>query len=152
MKKLLIVLLVLNLCPSAYSIAQQTEQIIRFSYDNTGNRILRMLHIEEIKTGDATNQELVQSLPERFSNSKEAVNDIIKVYPNPTQRIVNIEKSVNAKTAFTGYVYDINAKLIEIIEFEDYILEYNMERFEPGTYFLILTDKEHSFHYKIIKQ
>ena len=78
--------------------------------------------------------------------------DVIKVYPNPVNTVVNIE--VNQSRFETKNIGLMNGRgqLMWSTGIKDSNYEINMENFTSGVYFLMLEQKDRMFYKRIIKQ
>jgi hypothetical protein len=123
-------------------IAQET---VVFEYDNAGNRILRTLQaIEKNLEADILH----------FENPFTEINIELhaKVYPNPTQGILNIEINLAETLPVTITLVDQQARQVLKTEISENAETLNLAHLAPGTYFLRLHNTEKKLVYQIIKQ
>ncbi len=75
--------------------------------------------------------------------------DDFKLFPNPFENQLTLSYT---KTIETIYIYDIQGKLVEVIEINTMNAMLNLSEYESGMYFLKLVNEDFSATRKIIKQ
>lgn len=118
--------------------------ILKYTYDNSGNRISRVVNTNDSKskTKNSTNK------PEENSN----LANNTKVYPNPTTGILNIDilniwENCNAY----AYIYALNGEFISkhILTKSHSVL--NLSTMSNGWYIVTVTINDKSENWKILK-
>jgi YD repeat-containing protein len=110
MKQLFLILMVLL---SIATFSSHSQVILHYSYDAAGNRIERAVTIGEKSKGTMVPENLQKE-------AKEVINDdtfspqVIKIYPNPTKGMLEVEVPIDDENSFTIQliVVDINGKII----------------------------------------
>jgi YD repeat-containing protein len=110
MKQLFLILMVLL---SIATFSSHSQVILHYSYDDAGNRIERTVTIGEKSKGTMVPENLQKEV-------KEVINDdafspqVIKIYPNPTKGMLEVEVPIDDENSFTIQliVVDINGKII----------------------------------------
>ena len=78
-------------------------------------------------------------------------NNSIKLYPNPTLDVLNIEYEANA-TQVVVELYDLNSKLLEKIQLNNQSkLSLDMKDLEQGVYLLVLRSEDNRFYRMVSK-
>lgn len=76
-------------------------------------------------------------------------NDLIQVYPNPTENIITVQHGTNVRRI---QVFDLCGKLIQTVETNGEKSLISLTSVAPGTYFLRLFDEQNVSVKKIIKR
>jgi len=123
----------------------QAQQIVNYDYDDTGNMTLRYVSTKKVTEVDSL-----------FSEANQPINlegeDLVKVYPNPTYGLINVEFSETPENSIQYLLSDQNGRLVEKGEMRGLSNLLDITRHGRGTYFLRITAPEISQLYKIIKQ
>lgn len=123
------------------------QQTVKFEYDNAGNRVLR--HLSTKKSTEAE----VDSLFKDTNNHLKIIGDhLVKVYPNPTLGIINVEFLGTSEGSSTYSLVDQNGR--EILNGETINLSNSIDITQQGrgVYYLVIKAPEIYQVYKIIKQ
>jgi len=137
------------------SLTGATAQTIEYNYDANGNRISRVIVLKKsIDTGEVTDTEsLSQLLPPNQTPVKDHLDKAnITIYPNPTNSTITIEMSDYQEEIIMAHVLSSNGSLLlegEIRNQNKYSVD--LSRFASGQYYLILTRKNETISYTIIK-
>jgi len=144
MKKFILALLLI-LC-ALIGVQAQTE-IVKFDYDDAGNRILRMIKVDKITKADTlfNADSLFADLPDTPING-------LRVYPNPAREIVNIEFITLPKTKVEFTLSDMNGRLLEQGMITEALTPLNLQNIAKGTYLLLIKAGAENEKFKIIKQ
>ena len=121
------------------------EWVNCYSYDNAGNRITRSIGIKSLQGGEE---------PEKGDAEKEIITSsgFIKVYPNPSFGIVNIE-GLDAESPTSCIIYDQQGKQVHSESLNaGYRTEINLTQLSNGTYLLELQTKEGRLSWSLIIQ
>lgn len=125
--------------------AQQSAVV--FEYDSAGNRILRTMLVKKLSEAGST-----QFPAEAHPHVGNQQNQEIKVYPNPTDGIVNIEFGLQLRQNGTYTLSAINGLLIMQGNLTSTINMLNMKDLAKGTYILLVETDEVKEKFKIVKQ
>lgn len=143
--KILFVTICIWLFTTISLMAQQSA--VFFEYDAAGNRILRTMLVKKLSEADST-----QFHAEAHPNVGNQQNQVIKVYPNPTDGIVNIEFGLQFRQNGTYTLSAINGLLIMQGNLTSTINMLNMKDLAKGTYILLVETDEVKEKFKIVKQ
>ncbi len=136
-------LLVLFFLPATL-FAQQT---VEFEYDAAGNRVLRYLDTK--KSTDAE----VDSLFKAGTITDKVTGDhLLKVYPNPTLGMINVEFMGISEGTSTYFITDQNGRQVMNGETKSLSNTIDITHQSRGVYYLVIKAPEIYQVYKIIKQ
>ncbi len=131
-----------------------------YGYDASGNRILRkIVEIPEQKSfisdkDTIQTQELVQDSIKKGKKYyiDELGNLSLKVFPNPTTSIVNID-ILNINTQIEGNImlYSASGALLANKQINTSHIELDVSTYSKGNYFAVIYINEKKTHWKIIK-
>jgi len=163
MKKLITTLLLLQLFSIAYSqsIDQQVFSSSGESISNGNNTLNYTVGEPIVKNITAASNTVDPGFWATGALLVLSVDDFVKpipeaqIFPNPVQDYLNIRFSENVKSDYEIQVFDLSGKK----QIEDKIVNgdiekrINLQNFTPGTYIILVTDKNSSnaISYKIIK-
>lgn len=88
------------------------------------------------------------------STEKVALNDL-KIYPNPTTNILNIEFSTKDSEKIKFDIFDLNGRLIKTVSQENsnqVNQQINVENLQTGTYILVINTGKYTSTHKFIKK
>ena len=86
-----------------------------------------------------------------FVGSQDFIDQIFKIYPNPSSGIFNIDFSENQKNNFKIYVFDLAGRLILRQESKNvYKSKIDISEKLPGTYFVKLFLDENEYQFRIV--
>lgn len=129
-----------------FSIVAKGQSIV-FAYDDSGNRVSRVLYVEQLKS-------LIIDFPvqENILDDITEANPSILVYPNPSRSNVFLEiKELNQEPAISYTLYDLyGAILIQ----EENGLPFNsldITTLTHGIYILRVKIDNKTFDYKVVK-
>lgn len=144
MKKLVILLLLALL-----QISSSAQKQIRYTYDASGNRILREIVMDEM----ATRAKKQSPMSQERMFTEVIHNHVVKIRPNPTEGILSVSiGGLNKNDHCTVGVYTLSG--IEIWRTQAHTDEVTIDiRRQPaGVYLLRITINEKSTTWKIIKK
>src|SRR5690606_31535185 len=81
--------------------------------------------------------------------------DEVKLYPNPTASILNIEFSITDIEKVKFDIFDLNGRLIKTVSKENsnkINLQINVEDLQTGTYILVINTGKYNSSHKFIKK
>ncbi len=126
-----------------------------FDYDAGGKMTYRSFYlgIPSRKTGYAENPTNPLDLNQPDLVFEEIGDFGIRLYPNPTERIVRIELNNNVIQNSEGVIrlYTIAGLKIRELEIEETTTDINMEHFPPGIYLVRVTVGNETKTWKIVK-
>jgi hypothetical protein len=132
------------------------QNSLSYSYDDSGNRISRVLKVEGLGKGAVSfpvKQEDLKVEEKEQELVNEEVIPSIKIYPNPTRGIINI--------SFEGYsdpfkaeyhVFNLSGTILKNSRINAPLTEIYMNDLSDGIYFLRITINGTKTDYKIVKQ
>lgn len=132
----------------------QSDTLIKYSYDQNGNRVSRDIVILDKKNGDnsdSTNHSTDEYAFKLGDMDKEKEDDhlIIKAYPNPTKGIIKLELSKSKEVNYK--LFDSNGKLVNTGRFKQQG-KLNLHNEQPGIYLLRLNSGKTRKTIKILKK
>lgn len=142
-------------------------QTIDFTYDANGNRIKRILTVEQLKSQSKSlpisDPEILNLPPEVLKNedqSAKAGDSIAEdeeiqtnIYPNPSAGILNINiinRPLEANTELR--LYDLSGTQLVIVKDFPAFYELNINNLKGGIYILSIRINQKLFDYKVIKE
>jgi len=131
------------------SIVSYSQDTIRYSYDNAGNRIGRTIILDGGGGGSLKSGTIKQNLQDdSFKNLT------IKIYPNPSRGIIEVEIPVDPDNPeiVRLLVYDMNGKVIIDKPQESDRTILDLSSYQNGLYILNLKKGNTVSKWKIIKQ
>ena len=135
---------------NGFSTPPDTLRSYTFTYDESGNRILRESAIIQLKSaatilsGFTDEQELV--LEKKLSERT------ILIYPNPTSGLINISMVETGNDDVRVIVYNAQGQLIVDKLLEGNNGEVNLSRQPPGIYFMRIIIDGMSAEWKVVKE
>lgn len=130
----------------------QAQTIVKYNYDNAGNRIYRGIIVMEttLKKGtiDTDSSEYKQKILE------EKLGDVtVRIYPNPTKGIIKVEIP-EYKPEFKGLaaLYSLKGKLLQTKVFDSSEITLDLTSYPLGTYVLKINLGDRESEWKILKQ
>ena len=136
------VLLCISLC---YLWAAYGQDVIRYSYDNAGNRIKREIDLSR------ASEEKDDKNPESYSDRIEEHE--IRIYPNPTKGdlVINIS-NIDTENQVTVILYNIEGKLMRRAEVNAGQAFMDIRDEQNGIYLMQINIDENSTIWKIFKE
>jgi len=142
MKNILTLALLLQIL---LSVQMAQSQIIRYEYDQAGNRTGRCIVLNKVS---AHKTDTAAQAPQREMIGKREV----LIYPNPTKGALKIEIRGPQPASPVQYVLtDINGHLLATTLDGSSSLIYDMSTYPQGVYFLLLTVEGMQSKWKIVK-
>jgi hypothetical protein len=142
-------LVLYSLCLLLFTLSSYAQNVT-FNYDESGNRIIRLIVNKELKETLADT-----ILPEstiKLAN-QQLENLTIAVYPNPTTDNIHIVFAGLVEDASAeGYLYSTNAELLATFKLIDSNSTIEMQQYTAGIYFLKVRINNRVESWKIIKQ
>lgn len=148
MKNLIIFLLLLfaSLLPSAAVLAQNAH--VRFSYDENGNRIRRVLELKKTeengKNVEAENSFLAETT-EQLGTTR------LSLYPNPTHDKVTLELTDSFTNHINAVLTTVAGAVIEDIRLNGLQHDFDLTVQPAGVYLLRITSGDETRTWKIVK-
>jgi len=84
-----------------------------------------------------------------LSNAIPVKDVLVKIYPNPTTNVLNIETVSNLKSI---ELYDVNGRILEINKLNLNRAVFDISKYKSGLYFVKITTEDGSKIEKIIKE
>ncbi len=114
---------------------------------NTGSHLIMLSAFD----GLASNYQVYTlTVKSPISIQQDATTKLIKVYPNPTQGIVNIQFIEEDKSIKTIQVYDaLGKQVIEIVENNESEISINLSGFNQGIYFIKVQSANYTITEKV---
>jgi hypothetical protein len=149
---------------------QAIGQHIKFDYDDNGNRISRVLFVEEVqsssvkfpimnprslqKFNDNQQPESLKTKDEPLTAEVKSENEVVKpvVYPNPTKGLLRVMVPTMPLNALTDLrVYDLNGTELIIVKNPGTETEIDISQYRDGIYILRMKIDQLIFTWKIVK-
>jgi hypothetical protein len=136
-----------------------TSPAVYYTYDNTGNRIGRIIITEEqnvpsrsARKDNPDTTESTEDVSENVIQSEQLSNTDIKVYPNPTAGILHIK--INPTANNLRYIlYGNNGETLFYGQFTNQTeMLLDISNYSRSVYYLTLFDDTEKRIWKIIKQ
>lgn len=130
----------------------QAQTVVKYNYDNAGNRIYRGIIVMEstLKKGiiDTDSSEYKQKILE------EKIGDVtVKIYPNPTKGIIKVEiPEYKPELKGRGALYSLKGKLLQTKVFDSSEIMVDLTGYPLGTYVLRINLGKSESEWKILKQ
>lgn len=125
------------------------SQIIKYEYDQAGNRTGRYYSTVTLSKAATAKTDTVARAPQREIVGKREV----LIYPNPTKGALKIEIRGSLPATPVQYVLtDMSGHLLAAIQDGGNSLIYDMNSYPAGIYFLLLTVDGVRSEWKIIKE
>lgn len=123
-------------------------QTISFSYDDSGNRVLRELNLPKSTIDSNSISQDNDELPilESLDGST------ISIYPNPTKGILKLEITKSEEKCIALILADLNGKVFLKKETSEQSVKIDISDKPSGTYILRIKSGEEYTEWKIIKQ
>ncbi|HAH59082.1 MAG TPA: hypothetical protein DCL86_13125 [Bacteroidales bacterium] len=123
------------------------QQIVNFEYDLAGNRVLRYLD-----TKKSTEAEVDSLFKAGTITDKITGDNLIRVYPNPTYGIINVEfmEIIEGQTVY--FITDQNGRQVMTGKTNSLSNTIDITHQSRGVYYLVIKAPEIYQVYKIIKQ
>lgn len=148
MKNLIICLLLLfaSLLPSAAVLAQNVH--VRFSYDDNGNRIRRVLELKKTEE----NGKNVENENSFLAETTEQLGTTrLSLYPNPTQDKVTLELTDSFTSHINAVLTTVAGAVIEDIRLNGLQHDFDLMGQPAGVYLLRITAGDETRTWKIVK-
>ncbi|NOU47242.1 MAG: T9SS type A sorting domain-containing protein [Bacteroidales bacterium] len=125
-------------------------QNVTFNYDESGNRITRLIVNKELK--ETLADTILPETSIKLAN-QQLENLTIAVYPNPTTDNIHIVfAGLVGDASAEGYLYSMNAELLASFKLIDSNSTIEMQQYTAGIYFLKVRKNNKVESWKIIKQ
>lgn len=149
MKRIRLFILLIIVCPFICQLFGQTT--FAFTYDDSGNRTARTILL--LKRAITANSETELQMPEyKHEQIEENIgSSIVKIYPNPTDGLLNIElHNKNGQKTFIR-LYNVNGKMLidKIVYDQNTVIDLSEQ--PAGIYILNVTIENKTMEWKIIK-
>jgi Secretion system C-terminal sorting domain len=140
-----------------------TGQSIEYSYDNNGNRIRRLIVVEEIRRqSPIQNIKSLKSIENSIAtNNEETETEEIKteegeirtiIYPNPNKGLLRIKiTNMPIESRKELRLYDLSGTELIIKRNFDSFSELDIDKLEDGIYILQITINDSLFVFKVMK-
>ncbi len=122
-----------------------SQNKIKYTYDSAGNRTKK-----EIVS--SSTRSLFSSESKQVLHIEEKQNHEIKIYPNPTKGIVNIQFATENIGNGEISVYNISEELITKINFSDSYQTIDLSTQPDGFYIIRIMLEDKVYHWKIVKE
>lgn len=137
-----------SLLPIMFILHINAQQVIKYNYDNNGNRLSRKVILLSSKKDqtrqDKSGQESINELMDTFS---------ITIYPNPTRESLTISTQNTNKNPFSELkLYNTQGKLLYKDKNNNKTNTINMSMYDKGIYLLVITIEGKRKEFKVIKQ
>jgi hypothetical protein len=120
---------------------------ILFAYDNTGNRVERIIYFSSPRNTRNAMQE------EETAISEELNSNIIRIYPNPTEGILRIEiTGYKDETNGTIRLYSSSGNPVYNNSINGTITDIDLTEQVSGIYVLIIAVNNETSTWKIVKE
>lgn len=123
------------------------QQTVDFEYDAAGNRVLR-----QVSTKKVTKTEIDTLFKSGAITEKITGDNLVKVYPNPTYGIINIEFPGMIDKSATYFLTDQHGRQVMIGKFNNFSNTIDITTQGRGVYYLLIKAPNIYQVYKIIKQ
>ena len=143
MKRNLSILLFISF--STYALAQNCEKL-KYTYDATGNRILRQFTIEPCNQNQARMAGNEEQLPQIATTDYSQ----LQVYPNPASNMLYVQ-SIAEQSITELYLYDEQGKLVAAKKTNAQTDELPVQNLSKGIYYLHIHIETKPYIYRIIK-
>lgn len=155
MKKIIAFFFIIWVSISIYSEDNESSVVFKFDYDESGNRISRLIaEASEFKDSTSITDPFEQENWEDFNDKDLCLSKInAKVYPNPVLEKINIvfDKEV-VNLVHSAEVYDINGKLIKTVKIHKSESSVSFKEMPPSIYIIKLISSHQYLDFKIIKR
>lgn len=126
-------------------------QQVRFSYDDSGNRIRQEVIILKADDLPASVSQETDTTRLQVRIADDVLN--IKLYPNPVSETLTLEcPGGSASYQINAKIFSANGFSVYQNTFHDIPCQIDLSGVVPGIYFLQLSINHSEFSYKIIKQ
>lgn len=137
-----------SLLPIMFILHIDAQQVIKYNYDNSGNRVSRKVILLSSKQDqtrqDKSGQESINELMDTFS---------ITIYPNPTCENLTISTQNTNNNPLTELkLYNTQGKLLYKDKNNNNTNTINMSMYDKGIYLLVITIEGKRKEFKVIKQ
>ncbi|MCK9203340.1 MAG: T9SS type A sorting domain-containing protein [Bacteroidales bacterium] len=128
------------------------SQNVQFAYDETGNRISRIIVIPLSESKSVFTDSI---LPGHSRNplNQNLENLRISVFPNPTSDIIHIQcNDLSRSTSIDAYLYTAKGEALKTINLCEFDQVFDMTNYPLGIYYLKIQMNDRIESWKIIKQ
>lgn len=137
-----------SLLPIMFILHIDAQQVIKYNYDNSGNRVSRKVILLSSKQDqtrqDKSGQESINELMDTFP---------ITIYPNPTCENLTISTQNTNNNPLTELkLYNTQGKLLYKDKNNNNTNTINMSMYDKGIYLLVITIEGKRKEFKVIKQ
>ena len=145
-KRTYILLLLLGGLLLPYSV--NAQNIVKFTYDNCGNRIKRSLQLRKMEE----NGKNVETEKEFVSYANDSIGAVVvSLFPNPTEGKVMVSFSDTANATVDATLTTISGTIIERQRFVGNQREFDLSTQPAGIYLLKLNLGDETRTWKIVK-
>ncbi|MDD3702083.1 MAG: T9SS type A sorting domain-containing protein [Bacteroidales bacterium] len=147
-----IIIFTLLLCVALLQ-ALTAQHSVQFEYDDAGNRIIRQILVLKLTEADSLLfDSILPYSAETIQTTEMGETDpLIRVYPNPTYGLLNIDMTLLATERSTWYLFDQQGKLTVQGKLNQTSGTINLMHSPAGVYFLLLQYSGGRQCYKLIK-
>jgi hypothetical protein len=123
------------------------QQTVEFEYDAAGNRELRHLSTKKMTDAEVDSLFKAETIHDKITGDK-----LIRVYPNPTYGIINVEfmEIIEGQTVY--FITDQNGRQVMTGKTNSLSNTIDITHQSRGVYYLVIKAPEIYQVYKIIKQ
>jgi hypothetical protein len=133
--------------------AQKTDPVVvKYSYDENGNRIRRWIDITKLAIPDTTDTLDQDSLIKKNINNSHALDGMITLFPNPTEGLLDMKITgmKDGETAEYAFVSLTGQELLRK-KTGSPVSRIDISAFPPGTYLVNVTLRNQVQTWKIVK-
>jgi len=123
---------------------QSYSQNIEFTYDDSGNRIQRLVIVLNSQPASNTLKNNPQDLPFNFNG--------IQIFPNPTKGMVFFENPLNEGEKYTYTVFNSTGKPVKTESSNNDSFNLDLSDYPVGLYIVKIYGKNFNTNVKIIKE
>lgn len=125
---------------------------IHFEYDNSGNRVKRILEVDMRKKSNIVKDSCGNNKDSLQAEKTEALRMQVSVFPNPAQNKVTVELGQLAPAIeSTVILYDLNSKVIYSEATSSGTMEVDVSKLNAGIYSLKIIRGDRYVMYNVIK-
>lgn len=133
-----------------FSTPPDTLRSYTFTYDESGNRILRESTIIQLKSAATSPSDLTDEQEQAIE--KKLAERTILIYPNPTRGLINISIAETGNDAVRVIVFNAQGQLVvdKLLEGNSGVV--NLSKQPPGIYFMRIIIDGMSAEWKVVKE
>lgn len=129
-------------------------QSIEFSYDANGNRVSRVLVVEQLKSASATAASNTKNDAADLREEPVEITEIseVHVYPNPTKGLIRVEATGLAQSLSCEIrIYDLSGAEVHVEKNFSIPSEFDVNHLQDGMYILRIRIGDKTHDWKVIK-